>query len=131
MELTPEQLAADESTSPEELTKLAKQSIELARIVAANASAEPELLKQLATTKDSLIRQRVAENPNTPKEILFELAEKFPDEFFSNPVFSLLWLENPDFYEDLPGYTIHKLFLCEKIPEKLRSQIKEYDYIPF
>lgn len=40
MNFTPEQLAADENTSPEELTKLAKQSVELATIVARNANTE-------------------------------------------------------------------------------------------
>jgi hypothetical protein len=131
MKLTPEQLAADENTSPEELTKLAKQSIELLIIVAKNDRTNPELLRELATFKDARICQNIASNPNTPKDILFELAKEFPEEFLSNPILPLLWLENPDFAKDMPWYTISALLDCEKTPKKLRKELYKYPSIPF
>ena len=38
----------------------------------------------------------MANNPNTPVEILENLGEEFPDEITANPIFNLLLLENPE-----------------------------------
>lgn len=100
MELTPEQLAADESTSLEELTKLARQSIELASLVASNVNANFELLQELYSYNDRSINEGIASNPNTPPKILVELLKTFPQQVVSNPIFPLLLLENPNFIKE-------------------------------
>ncbi|MEO1375878.1 MAG: hypothetical protein AAFW70_16500, partial [Cyanobacteria bacterium J06635_10] len=70
---TPEQLAADETTPPDKLRSLAYESIELGRLVAANPGAEPELLRELASSEDKATRQAVTTNPNTPTDVLLKL----------------------------------------------------------
>lgn len=117
MKLTPEQLAADENTSPEELRILSNQSIELAIIIAGNPSADSELLRELSASKYPAICERVTSNPNTPPELLFELCRKFPKQFISNPVFSLLLLENPDLLARMPRNTLIALFDQKELPE--------------
>jgi hypothetical protein len=96
MQLSPTQLAADENTSPQKLAKLAKQSIELARIIAQNPHVASELLIELAESKDRLVCQYVASNPNTTIEVLEKLGQEFPEAVTGNPIFNLLTLINPD-----------------------------------
>lgn len=117
MKFTPEQLAADENTPPEELTKLAKQSVELATIVAQNANTEPELLIELATSEDFIIRQNVAANPNTPIKTLFSLGAEFPKELLNNPILNLLLLENPNLISEIPIATLRSLIKQDNVPE--------------
>lgn len=125
MNLTPEQLAADENTSPEELTKLAKQSIELARIVARNVNADPELLEKLAPSEDYLTRQNVAANPNTPTKILFDLGAEFPRQLLDNPILYLLLLEKPNVVSEIPIATLRSLVTQDDIPESFIVECAE------
>ena len=62
----------------------------------------PEMLAKLAGATDRLTRRGVVTNPQTPKEVLLKLAPSFPGEFFLNPVFDLLLIEDPDVLERLP-----------------------------
>lgn len=95
------QEASSLNTSPERLRELAAINDELARLVAANYCADSSLLEQLAlkarTNKDTEIYKALASNPNTPTQWLIILAPKFPEEVFSNPVYSLLILEDVSF----------------------------------
>ncbi|OKH49231.1 hypothetical protein NIES2101_21170 [Calothrix sp. HK-06] len=79
------------------MDKLAALSVEFTPTIAQDPSTEPFLLELIALYGDVELRQAVASNPNTPSKILFALADEFPGEFFNNPVFPLLTLENPDF----------------------------------
>lgn len=119
MHLTPEQQAADENTIPETLRILAKQNIKLARLVARNPNAEPELLRDLAHSKDDLTRGGVTKNPNTPKDVLLELAYEFPQEFLGNPVIDLLLLEQPNFSAEIPFWTLINLLKQDNVPQWL------------
>ncbi|MBV6624216.1 MAG: hypothetical protein KI793_14970 [Rivularia sp. (in: Bacteria)] len=114
---TPEQLAADETTPPNKLRILAYESVELARLVATNPSAEPDLLGELASSEDKVTRKGVAENPNTPTDVLLKLAGDFPQQFFSNPVLSLLMLENPNLATDISYWSLLKLLKQDDAPE--------------
>ncbi len=102
MHPTLEQQALDKTTPPEKLCQLAKQSPELARLVAKNESADSELLQELAFSSDNITREGVATNPNTPTEVLLKLGAEFPRQLLDNPVFSLLLLENPKLVEEIP-----------------------------
>ena len=79
--LSPRKEAAQETTSPERLRILAEQDIALARIVAKNPAAPPNLLKELASTGDKAVRQNVVANPNTPSDVLLELGGAIPRKF--------------------------------------------------
>ncbi len=114
---TPEQFAVDETTPPDKLRFLAFESIELARLVATNPSAEPELLRELASSEDKATREAVTTNPNTPTDLLLKLAGDFPSSFFSNPVLSLLMLENPNLATDISYWSLLKLLKQDDAPQ--------------
>lgn len=117
MHLTPEQQAADENTISEILRILAQENIKLARLVAKNPNADPELLRDLASSEDDLTRAGVTTNPNTPKNILLTLAYEFPQEFLANSVINLLVLEQPNFSAEIPFWTLINLLKQEDIPQ--------------
>ena len=66
-----------------------------ARELAKRETASEELEK-LAKSSDYQTRKAVAANPNTPVKVLEMLGKEFPEEIVNNPIFDLLWLENPD-----------------------------------
>jgi 3-methyladenine DNA glycosylase AlkC len=109
--------AASETTSHIRLEELACMDIELARVVAANVCTTPSILVSLSSSKDYETRKAVVSNPNTPTEILFKLGVEFPHELLDNPVFSLLLLENPNLYQELPEDTQASLLKLEVIPD--------------
>ena len=119
MHLTPEQQAADENTLPETLNILAKENTKLARIVAKNPNADPELLRDLASSEDDLTRAGVTTNPNTPKDILLTLAYEFPQEFLANSVINLFLLEQPNFSAEIPFWTLINLLKQDNVPQWL------------
>lgn len=117
MHLTPEQQAADENTIPEILKTLAQTNIKLARLVAKNPNATPDLLKDLASSEDYLTRAGVTRNPNTPKNILLTLAYEFPQEFLGNSVIDLFLIEQPNFYTEIPFWTLVNLLKQKNLPQ--------------
>ena len=71
------QEAVNEQTSPKRLKFLASLNEELARLVAKNHSANSELLKVLASSKDFVVCAGVAGNPNAPPNVLKILKGKY------------------------------------------------------
>lgn len=69
---------------------------------AARESQDAAVLSVLATSTDKRTRRLVAGNPHTPRTVLLALAPECPGEFFLNPAFDLLLLEEPGLLEDLP-----------------------------
>ncbi|MEB3217286.1 MAG: HEAT repeat domain-containing protein [Nostocales cyanobacterium 94392] len=122
------QEAASEKTSPLRLEELAKIDIELTRIVAKNANTAPDLLLDLGTNSDKIIRENVAGNPNAPTEILFKLGAEFPQQLLENPVFSLLLLENANFILEIPLITLQALLKLDLIsPQFLELATSHHD----
>jgi len=117
MQFSSEQQASDENTPSVSLWVLAKQSIELGRLVAKNPSADPELLRELVSSNDKTICEEVVSNPNTPTDVLLSLAELFPQQFLLNPVFPLLLLENPNLPIEISYWTLLKLLEQDEVPE--------------
>jgi CHAT domain-containing protein/uncharacterized protein HemY len=113
--LSLEQEAVHESTSCDRLKELAKISTELAQLVAKNPIAPSELLQELSESNDAITRQNVAANPNTPTEVLLNLGSEFPEQLLNNPLFSLLWLENPNLLDEMPRTTVLSLFKHESV----------------
>lgn len=114
--LTPETEAASLETEQTRLQELALTSIELARIVASNLNAAPELLVHLAYSGDKQTRQNIVSNPNTPTNLLLKLGAEFPQELINNPIFSLLMLENPNLVEEMPALTLASLLKIDVAP---------------
>lgn len=114
---TPKQEAANEDTSQQRLQELARVSTELARIVAKNPNADPNLLRELAASLDETTRKEVIANPNIPIDLLWKLGEEFPEQLLDNFVFSLLLLENPNLPADMPAATLASLLKIDAVPE--------------
>lgn len=111
----------NENTTGERLQELAQKSMELARLVADNPVTPKELLKNMARRKDKTILTNLAANPNTPTEVLFNLGKRFPKHFLKNPIFSLLLLENPNFFNEMP------LIALESLQEYVLNQLSNSD----
>jgi hypothetical protein len=126
MHLTPEQQAADENIPPEQLRELVNKCIEILKLVAQNPNTDVELLRNLANSNYASIREAVTRNPNTPTDLLvYRLGDEFPGQFLENPVFNLLMLENPNFLDELYGFTAHSLIDFPGTPEELRKRLIE------
>ncbi|MDY6803672.1 MAG: hypothetical protein SXA11_07685 [Cyanobacteriota bacterium] len=120
--------ATDEKTPPARLRELAKINPAIASLVANNPNAEPELLRELAGSEEDFIRKNVAANPNTPKEVLWWLGEKFPTEVLDNAVFPLLLLENPNLIENIPQNTMINFLQCSTVPISFMEWAVKIDY---
>ena len=81
--------AADEATSSDQLTALAKESATLARIVAKNPSAPVGVLRALSCREDDATRKFVVLNPRAPYDVLSDLESQFPELFVHNPALEL------------------------------------------
>ncbi len=68
---------------------------------ALNENTVGDRLRELAETGDEAIRLAVAQNPNTPPDVLLRLFNKFPLQVLNNPVLDVLLLENLNFLEEL------------------------------
>lgn len=111
-----QQEATNEKTSCDRLKELAAITTDLARRVAVNLSSPSELLRTLANSRDATTRSYVAANPNTPAEVLLYLGREFPEQLLNNPIFSLLWLENPNLLDEMPFTTLVNLLKQESVP---------------
>jgi Leucine rich repeat variant len=119
--------AASETNKDINLEELAI-NLEQARATAANICTAPGILLALSTSKDYETRKAVASNPNTPTETLFQLGIEFPQELLENPVFSLLLLENPNLFQELPEDTQASLLKLEVIPDTFLQWALSYRY---
>jgi hypothetical protein len=107
--------AASMDTPLGRLDELAHQP-RLIPIVAANPATSAETLEKLAKSNDEAICRAVAHNPNTPVAVLLRLAQRFPQEFLSNPVLPLLNLSQPDFIKKLDGSAWLHLLRSDRVP---------------
>ena len=89
MAITSKQEAADEMTSSDRLTALAKESIALKRIIATNPSAPVSLLRALSRSPDEATRKNVVLNPSAPYDVLTHLEGEFPALFLNNPALEM------------------------------------------
>jgi hypothetical protein len=98
------------------LESFAFRSFNLNRRIALHPSASPELLAKLAQSPDKLTRRNVAMNPQVPTDVLILLAPTFAGEFFRNPVFDFLMLENPNLLFSLPVGVLKNILKREDCP---------------
>jgi hypothetical protein len=122
--------AANQNTSSDRLAELASLTTALARIVAQNLSATPELLKKLGAMRDVKTRLYVTANPNTPAHVLLKLGRSFPEQLLRNPRFSLLLLEKPnllpDFLDEMPLNTLQELLKLEGLPVRVLEKFAKH-----
>jgi hypothetical protein len=110
---------ANPDTETAVLEGLAFKSFGINRRIALHPRAGPDLLARLAKSPDKRTRQNVAINPGTTKEVLLELAPSCAAQFFKNPVFDFLLMEDPDLLFKLPVVVIKNLLKREDCPSAL------------
>lgn len=91
----------------------------LDRAVARKDQARPEVLTKLAASRDRGTLRAVTRNPNTPSEVLFSLAPRFPRPFFCNPVFDWLLLEDPERIFEMGQGVIRNILRLKGCPESM------------
>jgi hypothetical protein len=99
------------------LERFAFQSFKINRLVARHPNVSSELLARLAKSPDKPTRRNVALNPKTSKEVLLELAPTFPGEFFQNPAFDLLLIEDPNLLFSLPVSVLKNILKRDDCPD--------------
>lgn len=92
------------------------------RQLAQDENTAPEILAELATSKDYLTRQYVTSNPNASTKVLFNLGAEFPRELLENPIFNLLIVEDIDFVKKIPIETICSILRQQNVPEFIVEQ---------
>ena len=122
----PSQEALSESTPVDRLRALAHQDVKLARLVAANVMAPPDLLDELGHSADDATRKAVTGNPNAGMPTLFRIGSQFPEQLLCNPVLDLLLLENPNLLAAIPKGTLRRMLKRETVsPGFLRWAVEQ------
>ena len=102
-----------------DLESYAFRSFKLNRSIALHPNASPELLTKLALSPDKLTRRNVTLNPQAPKDVLLQLAPTFAGEFFLNPAFDFLLMEDPNLLFSLPVGVLKNILKREDCPSSL------------
>lgn len=101
------------------LDSLAFRSFKLNRSIALHQNASPDLLTKLAQSPDKPTRRNVALNPQTPTGVLIQLAPTFAGEFFLNPAFDFLLMEDPNLLFSLPVGVLKNILKRDDCPFSL------------
>lgn len=119
-------LLNDPATAEATLSSLIGRAPQWDRLIAIHPKASGDVLTRLAASADRQTRRAVAMNPQTPKDVLLKLAPTFPGEFFTNPVFDLLMLEDPNLLDALPITVIKNILKREDCPASLLGWAAAY-----
>jgi hypothetical protein len=96
---------------------------------ASNPQTNPQTLRQLAHDSDWQIRRSIANNPNTPTDLLWQLGIDFPEAVLTNPIFPLLQLEHLRLAAEIPPCTLTSLLQCPQVPIAfMEYAVSQQDY---
>jgi len=98
------------------LESFAFRSFKINRMIALHPNASADLLGKLAQSPDKATRRNVARNPQTSKEVLLYLAPTFAGEFFLNPAFDFLLMEDPNLLFSLPVGVLKNILKRDDCP---------------
>ncbi len=97
--------------------------------MATNPNTSPQVLHELARSKNWELRRLVASNPNTPTEALWQLGIDFPEAILTNPIFELLQLEHLHLAAEIPHCTLTSLLQCDRVPRAFMDYaLNQQDY---
>ena len=99
------------------LERFAFRSFKINRTIALHPNASAELLARLSKSPDKPTRRNVALNPQTSKEVLLDLAPTFAGEFFRNPAFDFLLMEDPNLLFSLPVGVMKNILKRDDCPD--------------
>jgi hypothetical protein len=114
---SPDSLVGDPLAETAALDALIGLSFNLNRSIALHRNASADMLRRLAQSPDKTTRRNVALNPQTPTDVLLALAPTFAGEFFRNPVFDLLLMEDPNMLNGLPVSVMKNILKREDCPD--------------
>jgi len=110
-----------------------KQQLELAQNPNTNAKT---LLKLASLSNESSVLAAIARNPNSPPELLIQLAGEYFEEIAKNPAIKLILIEQPDFvlrahcaFLKKLGFQYKDTYVGYKDLTIMERQIKIEDYI--
>jgi hypothetical protein len=116
---SPVREAQDPNASAERLQELSATGSRARCAVARNLSAPTALLERLAEKSGRALLEALAQNPNTPPAALLKAGRLHPEALVTNPVFSLLLLEDPNLLSSLPADLWCRLLRRSEPPEWL------------
>ncbi len=97
--------------------------------LATNPSTNPQILRELASSMSWDLRRLVASNPNTPTDILWQLAVDFPETVLTNPIFELLQLEHLQLAAEIPACALTSMLQCDRVPAAfMEYAVSQQDY---
>jgi predicted DNA-binding WGR domain protein len=120
-------IASSIDTPSVKLKELAKESIDLARLVAANTGASEELLLELARHSDEGVRRRIASNPSAPAKAAMDAGSQFPEDLLNNPSFDLYILAEPNLLQGIGASALRSLLKREACPESFFAYAASQD----
>ncbi|WP_246581213.1 DUF2336 domain-containing protein [Deinococcus aestuarii] len=88
-------------------------------------------LEDLARHPDAAVRAAVAAHPNTPPEVVGQLAAEFPGEVLGNPALPLLRLAQPGLVQGWPRETVLTLVRHPAAPAWLRAYAQRHPRAEF
>ena len=106
---------------------MAEESIDLARLVAANTGASEELLLELARHSDEGVRRRIASNPSSPAKAAMDAGSQFPEDLLNNPSFDLYILAEPNLLQGIGASALRSLLKREACPESFFAYAASQD----
>ena len=106
-------------SAPEVSPDLPASNLPAPGLPAPNATAEQ--LTRLAREPSPQLREAVARHPNTPAEVLGQLAADFPGAVIGNPALPLLRLAQMRQIQSWSGRTLARLAAVEAAPEWLQE----------
>lgn len=109
--------ASRPDSTPEQLLYLVGASDKVDRLLAKHPVASSGLLDRLSHSSDKTTRRHVVVNANASKEVLLRLAPQFPGDFFKNPSFDWLLLEDPDLLKNLGRGVLKNILKRTECPE--------------
>jgi hypothetical protein len=89
-------IARNVGSTSEQLDSAIGASDTVDRLLAKHPNASAALLEKLSHSSDKTTRRKVVLNANAAKDVLVRLAPQFPGDFFKNPAFDWLLLEDPN-----------------------------------
>ena len=112
----PKNPAQDPEATPGILLELLDKDDATNRLLAKHPKASEELLEKLSHSSEKAVRQAVVLHPNTPKTALLALAPQFPGDFFKNPAFDWLLLEDPELLFKIGGGVLKNILKRPECP---------------
>lgn len=118
-------IARNADATAAQLARAAGVSEAADRVLAKHPNASAALLERLSHSSDKPTRKNVVVNANASKDVLLRLAPQFPGDFFKNPAFDWLLLEDPNLLLNLGQGVLKNILKRPGCPESFMKWAAE------